>query len=293
MPYRRESGRAMAKRNSDGAQGSAATRSGSRGAAPPGRDLAGVARTKRCLGLAASGAVLATGLAIGSLRPAAAQEAGAAPAVAKVTVTNLAKGQILTPAVFYTHSPEAPPLFVPGEPASPELARLAEQGSTGGLMNRLRAEGASVLSVELMNRFVRPGQTAEIDVPFDAAHRLLSSASMIEMTNDGFVSLEAVEIPCEGVQTYLLDGWDAGSERNTELCADVPAPCPTPRRPGTCSVERAEGFVHVHGGVHGCGGFPAERYDWRNPVAKVTIEPVPDRSPPGALAAACPGGSRP
>lgn len=293
MPYRRESGRTMAKRNSDSAQGSAATRSGSRGAAPPGRNLAGVAQTKRCLGLAASGAVLATGLAIGSLRPAAAQEAGAAPAVAKVTVTNLAKGQILTPAVFYTHSPEAPPLFVPGEPASPELARLAEQGSTGGLMNRLRAEGASVLSVELMNRFVRPGQTAEIDVPFDAAHRLISSASMIEMTNDGFVSLEAVEIPCEGVQTYLLDGWDAGSESNTELCADVPARCPTPRQSGRCSVEGVEGFVHVHGGVHGCGGFPAEQYDWRNPVAKVTIEPVPDRSPPGALAAACPGGSRP
>ena len=293
MPYRRETGRAMAKRNCHSAQGSAATRSRSRGTAPPGRNLAGVSQTKRFLGLATSGAVLATGLAIGSARPAAAQEAGAAPAVAKVTVTNLAKGQILTPTVFYTHSPDAPPLFVPGEPASPELARLAEQGSTGGLMNRLRAEGTSVLSVDLLPRFIQPGETAEIEIPFDAAHRLLSSASMIEITNDGFVSLEAVEIPCEGVQTYLLDGWDAGSESNTELCADVPAACPTPRRSGRCSVEGAEGFVHVHGGVHGCGGFPAERYDWRNPVAKVTIEPVPDRSPPGALAAACPGGSRP
>lgn len=282
----------MAKRNSDSAQGPAATRCGSRGTETPGRNPLSIPPPGKLLGLVASGAVLAAGLALGFARTAVAQEAGAASAVATVTVTNLTKNQILTPTVFYTHSSAAPPLFVPGEPASPELARLAEQGQTLGLVNRLRAEGASVLSVEVMNRFIRRGQTAAIDIRFDAAHRLISSASMIEITNDGFVSLVAAEIPCDGTRTYLLDGWDAGSEANSERCADVPAPCPSPRRPGVCSVE-AEGFVHVHGGMHGCGGFPAEIYDWRNPVAKVTVELVPDRSPPGALAAACPDRSRP
>ena len=208
------------------------------------------------------------------------------PAVATVTVTNLAKGQILTPAVFITHNDETPALFVPGEAASSELSALAEQGRTTGLINKFNAE-TGVLDVTLLSAFVRPTRTATVNVKFDADHRLISSASMIEMTNDGFVSLLGVEVPCVGTSTYFLDGWDAGSEANTELCSQIPAPCPTPRRPGSCSVA-IEGAVHIHSGIHGCGGFPPEVYHWLNPVAKITIQVSPDLSPAGALEAACP-----
>ncbi len=207
-------------------------------------------------------------------------------AVATVTVTNLAKGQILTPAVFITHNDETPALFVPGEAASSELSALAEQGSTTGLINKFNAE-TGVLDVTLLSAFVRPTRTATVNVKFDSDHRLISSASMIEMTNDGFVSLLGVEVPCVGMSTYFLDGWDAGSEANTELCSQIPAPCPTPRRPGSCSVA-IEGAVHIHSGIHGCGGFPPEVYHWLNPVAKITIQVSPDLSPAGALEAACP-----
>ena len=207
------------------------------------------------------------------------------PAVATITVTNLAKGQILTPAVFITHSAEALPLFVPGAPASTELSALAEQGSTSGLINKFNAE-SEVLDVTTLSAFVRPTKTASVNVKFDAVHRLISSASMIEMTNDGFVSLLAVEVPCIGTKTYYLNGWDAGSEANTELCSQIPAPCPTPARLGSCSVG-IEGAVHIHAGIHGCGGFPPELYDWRNPIAKITIQAAPDLSPAGALEAAC------
>ena len=208
-------------------------------------------------------------------------------AVATITVTNLAKGQILTPAVFITHSAEAPPLFVPGQPASSELAALAEQGSTGGLINKFNAQ-SGVLEVTTLGAFVRPTKTATVNVKFDASHKLISSASMIEMTNDGFVSLLGAEVPCAGTKTYFLGGWDAGSEANTELCSQIPAPCPTPRRLGSCSVGGAEGAVHVHSGIHGCGGFPSEVYDWRHPVAQITIQASPELSPAGALDAACP-----
>ena len=207
-------------------------------------------------------------------------------AIATVSVTNLTKGQILTPAVFITHSNDAPPLFVPGEPASPELASLAELGQTTGLINKFNAE-QGVLSVTRLGVFIRPGEAATINVEFDADHRLISSASMLEMTNDGFVSLLGAEVHCSGTNTVFVGGWDAGSEANTELCANVPAPCPVPARTGACSVEGAEGNVHVHSGIHGCGGFPAEIYDWGYPVAKITIQAAPDLSSADALAAAC------
>lgn len=209
------------------------------------------------------------------------------PAVATITVTNLMKGQILTPAVFITHNAEMPPLFVPGQASSPELAALAEQGSTLGLVNKFSAE-TGVLNVTRLSEFIRPGRTGTVTVSFDIYHRLVSSASMIEMTNDGFVALTAAEIPCEGKRTYLLGGWDAGSEANTELCSQIPAPCPTPARAGSCSAATTEGFVHVHSGIQGCGGFPPEVYDWSDPAALVMIEVSPDLSPEGALAAACP-----
>jgi hypothetical protein len=36
-----------------------------------------------------------------------------------------------------------------------------------------------------------------------------------------------------------------------------------------------EGFVHIHPGIHGIGDLiPAQR-DWRNPVAKISIERAP------------------
>lgn len=200
---------------------------------------------------------------------------------------NLTKGQILTPAVFITHDATAPPLFVPGEPASAELAALAEVGSTSGLTNKFNAE-VGVLRVTRLPEFIRPGQTKAVDIEFDAQHRLVSSASMLEMTNDGFASLIAAEVPCEGIGTYLLGAWDAGSEANSELCAHVPAPCPTPARSGSCTVNGDEGFVHVHSGIHGCGGYPSEIYDWGPAVAKVLIQVSPEGSPEGSLAAACP-----
>lgn len=232
--------------------------------------------------------------AILALRPAGAQtepgqEETPAPAeaVATVTITNLTKGQILTPAVVFSHSPDTPPLFVPGEPASLELERLAELGITSGLSGKFRAE-PSVLHVARLNQFIRPGSTASTQIRFDARHRLVSLASMIEITNDGFIAVRGAKVSCDGPASLLVGGWDAGSEANSERCPDVPARCPQPTPQGTCSVgPAAEGFVHVHAGIHGCANFPAEVYDWRHPVARIEIAPDPAASTDEALQAAC------
>ena len=72
------------------------------------------------------------------------------------------------------------------------------------------------------------------------------------------------------------EAYDAGSERNSEDCAYIPGPpC---EGAGVHDPAEAEGYVHIHAGIHGIGPdtelvYPAE-HDWRNPVAKITIRRV-------------------
>ena len=66
--------------------------------------------------------------------------------------------------------------------------------------------------------------------------------------------------------------YDSGTEMNDELCANIPAG-------GSCGGTgfdpdrtAAEGYVHVHRGIHGVGpDLSPETYDWRNPVARIVI----------------------
>ena len=62
-----------------------------------------------------------------------------------------------------------------------------------------------------------------------------------------------------------------------ELCANIPGPtCGGIGR--SLDDDNAEGYVHIHRGIHGSnpsGNFvsdlAADVFDWRNPVAKITI----------------------
>jgi hypothetical protein len=101
--------------------------------------------------------------------------------------------------------------------------------------------------------------------PFD----WISFAGMLIPTNDSFVALDAAKLP-EGnaAAFYTAYAWDAGSEVNDELCANIPGP--------TCGGEGAsaadgEGFVHISRGIHGIGDLEAAEYDWRNPAASVRV----------------------
>ncbi|MHB1051505.1 MAG: hypothetical protein ACYCZT_00340 [Thiobacillus sp.] len=72
--------------------------------------------------------------------------------------------------------------------------------------------------------------------------------------------------------TYLSNGHDAGSEPNDELCDNIPGP---PCGGQDVSPDAGgEGFVYIHAGIHGIGSLEPSEYDWRNPVARITVRQI-------------------
>jgi hypothetical protein len=211
----------------------------------------------------------------------------AAPALAQprdrvyaVTVTNLTRGQTFTPVLVATHV-EGIQIFTLGEPASPELAILAEEGDVGPLTSLLLSTpgvAAAANSGPPPGGFIGPGQSKTIVVEGGGRFDHLTVAAMLIPTNDGFLALNGVAGP-HGNQTLILfsPAYDAGSERNDELCASIPGPffreCGGPGDGGRPSGGE-EGYVHIHAGIHGIGDLVASDRDWRNPVAKITIRRV-------------------
>ena len=106
----------------------------------------------------------------------------------------------------------------------------------------------------------------------------LSLASMLICTNDGFVAANRVRLPAGGTATYYLYAWDAGTERNTEMSADIVDPCSglgpvaldgDPNGNNNDGIE-THGRIRLHGRVHGEADLSAA-HDWSGPVAKLTI----------------------
>lgn len=188
----------------------------------------------------------------------------------QVTVTNLTRGQIFTPILVASHSRNKQLLFQAGQPASEELAALAEGGDVDPLAAVLDGKH-SVKGVADSGGLLMPGATTTINVPAHRAKRV-SLAAMLIPTNDAFVSLNNVRAPLHGSITYTAIAYDAGSEPNDELCPNIPGPF-CGGEGGTPGVD-GEGYVHVHAGIKGDYDVPADVYDWRNPVAQVTVKRV-------------------
>ncbi|QQS52962.1 MAG: spondin domain-containing protein [Candidatus Competibacteraceae bacterium] len=186
-----------------------------------------------------------------------------------VTITNLTRGSSFTPILVASHRPGVE-LFELGKAASDELAAMAEGGDTMPLEDMLRNSGR-VVGTGHSEGLLGPGQSVTVEVPAGNANRI-SLAAMILPTNDGFIALNGVEVPRFGSQTYRVPGYDAGSEPNDELCTSIPGP--TCGGAGGSPEAGGEGFVHVHAGIHGIGDLSAADYDWRNPVATITVERV-------------------
>lgn len=230
----------------------------------------------------------------------------------EITVTNLTHGERVSPFtcntgqqmglfLFATHGAGVN-LFTLGQSASPELAVLAESGSPFLLADLLASEGAHVVTVPPLADFpanfpagvLCPGQslTVTVDAPNDFRH--ISMAAMVFPTNDAFIAVNGVRGP-RGDQVLELfsPAYDVGSEVNDEDCDNIPglpdvndvAPgefypgCPPgdlnsdPTRPDP-NPAGGEGYVHIHSGIRGIEDLALAQFDWRNPVAKITIRRV-------------------
>ena len=186
----------------------------------------------------------------------------------EVTVTNITKGQSFTPILSATHRSSIG-FFELGGVASPELADLAESGNTAPLQGVLSGLD-EVSGIEGTAGLLNPGNSITFEISGGRFDRF-SLAAMLIPTNDTFVALDTVRLPRHGARTYFARAYDAGSEMNDELCANIPGP--------VCGGEGAseadgEGFVHISAGISGEADLAASAYDWRDAVAKVTIRRV-------------------
>jgi hypothetical protein len=189
--------------------------------------------------------------------------------IVEVTITNLTRGQTMTSFFVARHDGSATPLYSLGQTASDGLAAMAEDGSARGLLETWNPDSNSnVGEARTAGGLLRPGQSVTIEFIVSDGKQLLSLASMLVSTNDGFVGANSLDLSSSKV--VYLNVYDAGSEGNSESCDFVPGPpCGSHNARDT---QNAEGFVHVHAGIHGDGGLSRAQHDWRNPAAKLEIK---------------------
>ena len=173
---------------------------------------------------------LATAIpAIGAVGGASASSYGETPraeASYEVTYKNLTTGQYQTPPNFIAHNRDID-VFSIGHPASSGVQAVAENGGVPVLARELEGllEGRTGTSGVGASAPIAPGE--EVTFSFTTDAQRLSLVSMLICTNDGFAGLDSARLPIRDnkTQTRNLRGYDAGTERNTEMRADlVPAP---------------------------------------------------------------------
>jgi hypothetical protein len=104
---------------------------------------------------------------------------------------------------------------------------------------------------------------------------VLSAATMLIQTNDGFTGLDSVPLTQSEMRPMI---YDAGTEVNTEIKADIPGfygafhgPDSNPRQP-----------ISMHAGITGKGEVPAT-FGWSEPVAQFSIRAIDSNNSSGVM----------
>jgi hypothetical protein len=210
----------------------------------------------------------------------------AGSATYEVTITNVTSSQPLTPPLVATHRRPIS-LFAVGEPASFGLKEIAENGNLGPMLERLEGESHVNDVVVAVSGEVPPltaGESVTITLEAERGAKYLSFVSMLICTNDGFTGVGGARLPRDLGERSIMqtDGYDAGSEINTEDFADIVPPCPAltgvpSDDPGTGTSDPglAEGgVIHHHDGIQGIADLDPAIHGWTDPVAQIVIERV-------------------
>lgn len=207
----------------------------------------------------------------------------------RVTVTNLTQGQPVTPPAVAIHRPDVE-VFAVGEPANTPTQQLAENGNLGPLLELIESTNsirdAAVGDTPLVPE-ADPGDTgnpyyATLHLSADASARYLTFVGMLIATNDGIVGLDTVPLPerINESRTYYANGYDVGTERNTEDFDDLVPPAQSliqgeEAEGGTTESDPGiaeDGVIRPHPGIQGNGDLDPDVYGWREPAAVVQVE---------------------
>ncbi len=189
-----------------------------------------------------------------------------AQATYQVTITNLTRGQVITPPVLLSHGSDFE-LFTEGMPARGRLVTLAESGSPDHLAEKFQNH-PQVFDFVAGSNVIFPGNSLTLELSADSSHPYFTAVGMLAQTNDAFFGLNSALLPEDGEMVFFAPALDAGSEANNENSAYIPGP---PFGGSERSAANSENFVHIHAGIQGIGDLAPETYDWRNPVVKITV----------------------
>ena len=195
-----------------------------------------------------------------------------------ITVTNLTHGIYFTPVITAAHDGDTA-IFKTTEAASAELEALAEGGDISGVSGLLSVANADI-DENPAGGLLAPASSTAFSLSTNSGNDYLSVAAMMLPTNDAFIGLDSWEIPTEaGTYTVYLNAYDAGTEANDEIIANIPNPIGiTATGASGVTEEISNANVHIHPGVlgddderAGISDLDSSVHRWLNPVAKLTV----------------------
>jgi hypothetical protein len=129
----------------------------------------------------------------------------------------LTHGIHFTPLLITAHD-NATHLFQGGTTGTSSLQLVAECGDISGLVSDLGGEDADTVA-NPAGGVLAPGTTAVANLDTTTTGNThLSLVAMLLPTNDGFVGADSLTIPeIPGTYVFYLNGYDAGTEANSEL----------------------------------------------------------------------------
>lgn len=204
----------------------------------------------------------------------------------EVTITNLAGSQPISPPVVVTHA-AGTHLFRVGSAASAGVVAIAENGDPSVAVDELTGAPGVTSVVNVGQPLTLAGTTVgdfsdTVTIEINAVRGdVVSLAGMLICTNDGFAGIDSRALPRRGSATYYANGYDAGSEHNTELSADIVDAC-SALGPvvldGDDNGNNNDGIdshrrIRHHRGIRGGGDLLLD-HNWDDPVLMVTVTRV-------------------